>query len=213
MIEIFFLPANFIQTTLFLIIILYWITVLLGAIDMDMFDFDIDVDIDTDVDIDADADVESSNIYGLNRILSFFNLGKVPFMIFLTFLVLPWWFGTVILNHFFGIESFLIGFLLSIPTLIVSLFAAKILTTPFVKIFAALDRENVERDILGSIGEVRIAASDTSTGQADFHIGDAFITIQIRLKEEGEVNRGDHVMIIGDQRKEEFYWVERHTII
>ena len=174
MIEIFFQPANFIQTTLFLIILLYWATVLLGAIDLDALDFDLEVEVDTDVDVDVDGEVESSNIFGLNRILSFFNLGKVPFMIFLTFLILPWWFGVVVINHLFGFSHFIPGVLISIPVLIGSLFVAKILTTPFVKIFAALDKENAETIILGTIGKVRSPATHQSTGQAEFQVGDAY---------------------------------------
>ena len=71
MIEIFFLPSNLIPTTLFLVVLLYWITVLFGALDFDVFDFDIDLD----ADVDADAEMDSSNVFGLNKVLSFFNLG------------------------------------------------------------------------------------------------------------------------------------------
>lgn len=211
MIDIFFLPANLIQTVLFLVIILYWLVVLLGAIDFDVFDFDIDVD--TDIDVDADADMESSNIFGLNKILSFFNLGKVPFMVFLTFLVIPWWFGTIIINHFFGISSFIPGVVISIPVLIGSLFIGKVLTTPFVKIFAALDKDNEERDILGSIGKVRFTASESKTGQADFLIGDATLLLPIRSKEPDTLNKGDLVMIVNDKHKPDYYTVEKHIEI
>lgn len=206
MIHIFFQSANIIPTILFLVIIFYWLTVLIGAVDLDTLDFDLDFD------VDADADVDSSNLFGLNKILVFFNLGRVPFMVFLTFLVLPWWFSTVIVNHWLGIESFIPGLIVLFPMLILSLFAAKFLTMPFVKIFDTLDKENHERDILGTVGEVRISASSEKTGQGEFKLDNAFLSISIRTKE-GDVKIGEKVMIVNDQHKNEYYIVERYTEI
>lgn len=214
MFEIFVHPSNIFLTFLMVLLAFYWLVVLFGAIDVDMidFDFEVDVDVDVDADIDVDTEVESSNIFGLNKILHFFNLGRVPFMVFLTFLVMPWWFGTVIINHLFGITSFVPGFLISLPVLIGALFVAKLLTTPFVKIFDALEKESAERDVLGTIGEVRIGASPTKTGLAEFMLGNAFLELKIRTKE-GEVKTRDKVMIVNDSNKDEYYLVEIHNEI
>lgn len=212
MIHIFFLPANIIVTVLFMVILLYWLVVLFGAVDFDTFDVDFDVEVDTDVDVDVDSEMESSNIFGLNKILHFFNLGRVPFMVFLTFLVIPWWFGVVIINNFFGFEGFIVGLLVTLAVFFPSLFVSKILTTPFVKIFETLDKETSERDVLGTIGTVRMAASDAKTGQAEFHLGDAFLSLKIRTKK-GEANIGEKVMIVNDLNKDDYYVVEQHIEI
>lgn len=211
MIHIFFQASNIVVTILFLVIVIYWLVVLFGAVDFDTFDFDFDLDVDADVDADANADgnMESSNIFGLNKILYFFNLGRVPFMIFLTFLVLPWWFGTVIVNNFLGFESFFPGLLIMIPMFFLSLFVAKFCTTPFVKIFEVLDKENAHRDVLGTIGEVRMMATADKTGQALFKLGGAFLTLDIRVKE-GKANIGEKVMIVNDTNKNDYYVVEQH---
>lgn len=215
MIHIFFQSSNIVVTILFLVIILYWLVVLFGAVDFDTFDFDFDIEVDADIDADVDTDgladgnVESSNIFGLNKILHFFNLGRVPFMIFLTFLVLPWWFGTIIVNNFFGFESFLPGLLITIPMFFLSLFVAKFLTTPFVKIFEVLDKENMHRDVLGTIGEIRMNATEHKTGQAEFKLGGAFLILNVRMNE-GEAKVGEKVMIVSDSKKDEYYVVEQH---
>lgn len=206
MIHIFFQSANIIPTILFLVIIFYWLIVLIGAVDLDTLDFDLELD------VDGDADVDSANLFGLNKILAFFNLGRVPLMVFITFLVIPWWFTTIIVNHWLGIESFIPGLFVLLPMLILSLFAAKFLTMPFVKIFDALDKDNHERDILGTVGEVRITASSERTGQGEFKLDNAFLSINIRTKE-GEVKIGEKVMIVNDQQKNEYYIVERYTEI
>ncbi|MDG1332919.1 MAG: DUF1449 family protein [Crocinitomicaceae bacterium] len=211
MIHIFFQSSNIIVTVLFLVILIYWLVVLFGVLDFDTFDvdFDLEVDVDVDADVDVDTDVDSSNIFGLNKILHFFNIGRVPFMIFLTFLVLPWWFGVIIVNNFLGFEGFLMGLLVTIAVFFGALFVTKILTSPFVKIFDALDKENAQRDILGTIGEVRMMASATKTGQAQFMVGGAFLILDIRTKE-GEAKIGDKVMIVSDSKKDDFYEVEVH---
>ncbi len=210
MIHIFFQASNIIVTVLFLVILIYWLVVLFGVLDFDTFDFDFDIEVDADVDVDAD--VASSNIFGLNKILHFFNIGRVPFMIFLTFLVLPWWFGVIIVNNLLGFEGFLMGLLVTIAVFFGALFVAKILTTPFVKIFDALDKENIQRDILGTIGVVRMSASESKTGQAEFVVGNAFLSLKIRTKE-GGVKIGDKVMIVSDSNKDDFYEVELHIEI
>ncbi|MFK7786194.1 MAG: hypothetical protein AB8B56_13830 [Crocinitomicaceae bacterium] len=214
MIHIFFQASNIIVTILFLVIILYWLVVLFGVLDFDTFDvdFDVDVDVDVDADVDVDSDVDSSNIFGLNKILHFFNLGRVPFMIFLTFLVLPWWFGVILVNNFFGFEGFIMGLLMTIALFFPSLFVSKILTTPFVKIFDALDKESAHRDVLGTIGEVRIKATSSKTGQAQFKLGEAFLALDIRTNN-GEANIGDKVMIVNDSKKDDYYVVEQHIEI
>ena len=212
MIDIFFQASNIIVTVLFLVILIYWLVVLFGVLDFDTFDVDFDVEVDVDADVDMDTDVDSSNIFGLNKILHFFNIGRVPFMIFLTFLVLPWWFGVIIVNNFFGFEGFLMGLLVTVAMFFLSLFVAKILTTPFVKIFDALDKENAHRDVLGSIGEVRMSASELKTGQAEFVLGNAFLSLKIRTKK-GEVKIGDKVMIVNDSNKDDYYLVELHIEI
>lgn len=210
MIHIFFQSANIIVTLLFLVIVLYWLVVLFGVLDFDTIDVDFDIEVDTDIDVDTDVD--SSNIFGLNKILHFFNLGRVPFMIFLTFLVLPWWFGTLIVNNFFGFEGFIMGLLVTVVMFFPSLFVSKILTTPFVKIFDALDKENAHRDVLGTIGEVRMMATTAKTGQAQFKLGGAFLTLDIRTNE-GEAKIGDKVMIVNDSNKDDYYKVELHIEI
>jgi len=133
-------------------------------------------------------------------------------MVFLTFLTIPWWFGTILVNNILGIESFLLGLLILIALLIPCLFVAKILTTPFVKVFSDLDKGNKQSDILGTIGTVRYGASAEKTGQGEFQLDDAFLTLNIRTKK-GTVNRGDSVMVINDKNKDEYYLVEQQIII
>ena len=64
-----FSPANVISSGLLMLVVVYWITVMLGAIDLDFLDFDIDID----GDVDMDADIDQGGLLWLNHILTFFN--------------------------------------------------------------------------------------------------------------------------------------------
>ena len=89
--------VNVFPTFLLIIVVLYWLSVILGAMDLGFLDFDIDADFETDVEIEVefeaemDADAEGGAGGWFMEFLSFFNLGKVPFMVFVSALVLPMW--------------------------------------------------------------------------------------------------------------------------
>ena len=101
---------NIIPTALLIFVLVYWLIVILGAIDTDF------LDIDVDVEADADVDGEFS-VSWFNHVLAFFNLGQVPFVLFLTFLVVPWWAITVLGNHYLGNESFIFSLAVLVPAL------------------------------------------------------------------------------------------------
>ncbi|RMG67737.1 MAG: hypothetical protein D6722_12680, partial [Bacteroidetes bacterium] len=98
-------PPNLPYTILLGLMVVYWLTVIIGAIDLDFLDFDVDVDTDVDVDAEVDTEVEvdgeadgAGGVSGAGWFLttaSFFNLGSVPFMIFMSFLCLSLWVGSV----------------------------------------------------------------------------------------------------------------------
>lgn len=216
-IHIVFSGENLLTTILFLLVLIYWIIVVLGIIDTEFLDFDVDVEVDADLDVDAEIDVDAegssgSDILVLNKILGFFNLGKVPFMIFFTFLVTPLWFLTVMTNNLIGNKSILIGLLITIPIFFICLFIAKILTIPFVKLFTSLEKGDEIDDIIGGVGEVRLSANNQQKGQADVMVGKSFFTIFIKTHKDGEsVKKGDKVLVIDHMKKEGYYIIEKYN--
>lgn len=170
-----FSSVNFIPTTLFMLVAFYWLIVITGVFGADFLDFDVEVEPEIDLEIDADIDGNSaSDLLVLNRVLSFFNLGKIPFMVFLTFLSFPMWVLSLVVNNFLGNTSFILSLLFLFPIFVVSLFIAKFLTMPLIKVFSALEKEDEADDIIGGIGTVRIGATATQKGQADVMVGSSF---------------------------------------
>ena len=124
LIENAFTGVNIIPTVLLILSLIYWLTVIIGIIDLDFFDFDLNIDGDL-----------GNSMEGFQSILAFFNLKEIPIMVLASLISLVFW----ILSMFVKVLPIpvggLINGLLLIPLFIVSLFVAKIITIPLKGIF------------------------------------------------------------------------------
>lgn len=192
-------PANLIITVLAVFILVYWITVIIGILDVDFADFDLDVD----------AEVDGAAVTWLNSVLSFFNLGQVPIMVFFTFLIIPAWAISIITNDFLGNSTFVLGSIVLILALFVSLFIAKILTMPFVKIFGRLSKENGDNEVLvGKVCTVTINARHDKTGQAQVQTGGAPHILNIRTPRGVEMKKEDQGLVLEYLKDKNAYLIE-----
>ncbi len=209
-----FSAVNFIPSTLFMLVVFYWLVVIFGVFGIDFLDFDVEVEPEIDVEIDTDVEGNTaSDLLVLNKVLSYFNLGKVPFMVFLTFLSFPMWVFSLLINNAIGNTSFLLSLLLLIPIFIVSLFFAKIFTIPFIKIFTALEKDDEADEIVGGVGTVRIGATASRKGQADVMVGSSFFTIYIKTHETAETaQKGEKVLILDYIEEKGYYLVEKYNV-
>lgn len=203
--------ANAIPTALLLFVVLYWIIVILGFIGTDFLDIDLDIDADGEADLDVDG--EGVEVSWINNVLQFFNLGKIPLMIWLSFVALPLWFIAVNLNHFLGFEAFLSGLLIFLPSAFVSLFFAKFATWPFVKMFEKLDEDTKAKDLIGRTAIVSSAASSSSRGMAELSYNGSHLRIMIRCHEGQSVKKGDQVLFIRKLNNRGEYLVEPYSSI
>ncbi len=203
------IPAIFLTFVLF-----YWLLVIFGALDISSFDFDVDLDVEAEFDADAAADATGeADISWLNSLLSFFNIDKIPLMVFITFWAIPLWAISIMFNHLIGNESFLISLIFLVPNVIVSALIAKPLTIPFVKIFGALN-ENSEgtQDLLGQIGKVRIGASDSKMGQGDVNIDGSSYRLNIKTRS-GNISKGEQFLVVNYIAEGSFYIAEPYETI
>jgi hypothetical protein len=86
LLNLIFNGANAIPTGLLLFIFLYWIIVIIGLVDTEFLDFDLDIDGEPEFEIEGGV---SGDVSWLNNVLSFFNLGRIPFMIWLSLKARP----------------------------------------------------------------------------------------------------------------------------
>ncbi len=211
---------NIIPTILLMFTLLYGIVVIIGLADMKSIDIDVDADLDVDVDadihvdadVDADTDIHThvdagghGHISWLGEVLTFFNVGQVPFMIVLSFVALPMWVISLLTNYYLGISSFLLATLLLIPNFIVSLFIAKFLTAPFAKFFAQMDGDKTTAEtLLGQIGSVVITVKPDKIGQVELSYEGAKHRIYATCNK-GVINENEKVLIIDYIKDKKYY--------
>lgn len=207
LIDLSFQGANAIPSFLLIFVVIYWLVVMLGAIDLDFFDIDIDVDADgPDIDVGADADF---SISWFNSVLVFFNLAHVPLMIFVSFLVLPMWIISVQLNELMGNTSLLLGLVFLIPNLLVSLFIAKFLTMPFVKVFSKLNQEGeTTTTMIGKICRVILPLNSQSLGQVEVNVEGSNYRISAKTTEDIVMKKGEEGLVIEYHEDGKYYVVE-----
>ena len=201
-----FSAVNIIPTALLCIVLIYWIIVIFGVLDFEFLDFDLDADADVDADVDSDAGSHSgASISLINHVLVFFGMGHIPFMIYLSFLALPMWIMSVAINHYIHNSSFLLSLLFFIPILIVSLFVAKFLTLPFVKIFGKMNKEDGVI-VIGKIATITLPIFENRIGQAEIsYLGDSVI---VKAFSKEEIPRGETVLVVQYDEEKKAYYVE-----
>ncbi|MDX1446277.1 OB-fold-containig protein [Lishizhenia sp.] len=206
--------ANFIASFFLVLVVLYWITVIMGVLDLNFLDVDVEIDMDADVEVEVDADTgvaASGDLSWLMFILRFLNIGRVPLMLWFSFFSLSLWFVQVSINEIFGIESFVFGLLTLIPCIIGCAILAKFLTFPFVKMFASLEKESMSKDLTGSIGKVTLIDTEGKNGQAKVENNQNVHTIYIETKRGSSLIKGDSILVISFNKDQNTYLVEPYA--
>ncbi|MEM6297684.1 MAG: hypothetical protein AAF740_03240 [Bacteroidota bacterium] len=212
-------PTNFIYSLMLLMALLYWVTVFVGVLDIDSLDFDVDIDIDADFDVDVDADVDadtgastSGGSFWLS-VLSFFNLGKVPFMIFFSFLALSLWVGSILFNYYLAQGQpwfWAAGWV--IPNLLIALFITKALTQVVAPVFAdEVNEFATHEDVVGKLGVASLPLDDYSVGEIRVATkAGAPLCLRAQAAQGREISKGDNVLVIFYDAEQKFYLVEPH---
>lgn len=198
--------ANVIPTLLLITIVLYWCTVLIGAAEMDIFDLDLDTD------SGADGHPEGGMEW-LNRLLRFFNLGRIPLMIFLTFLILPLWLFCILVNDMLGFHSLLPGLLTLGLGFWLCMFVAKVLTMPFVALFAKMEEEK-NFSVVGKICTLQSNVNDARIGQAvvEQKGKGAPMMLTVCSRPGTVIKSGDTALVLEYQSDRRCYLVEPYMI-
>lgn len=208
------LPANLLPTALLVFVLLYWLTVIVGVLDFKS----LDLDIDHDTDLHHYGHLPTSEGVGvswLNHALAFFNLGRVPLMVFLSLVVLPWWVGSILINYYLGTSSWLMGVALLVPLLLASLLVAKVLTTPFVRLFASLEKDH-DAGVrpVGKVCTVLLPASSEQMGQASVSLrSGAPLMLNVRAASPAtELRKGDSALVIDYDERRRCYLIEPYEL-
>ena len=202
------LPPNLVATGLLVFVLLYWLTVIVGLLDFKTAD----IHLGGHVDLHADgAHLPSGDSDWLNGALAFFNLGRIPLMVFVSFMALPLWVGSILANYYTGNTSLLLGLGYLLPLLVGSLFLAKFLTLPFVKLFTALEKDHDGGAIaLGKVCTVLLPATTERLGQAAVRIDGAPLMLNVRALS-SPIGKGETALVIDYDAERRCYLIEPYA--
>lgn len=201
--------ANLPYTILLGGILLYWLLVILGALDIDLCDFDFL----SDVDADFDTTVPSESGW-LAGVLQFLNLGQVPTMIVASFMAISLWAGSVILNHYWTIPATWILVALVIPNLVISGVVTHFCARPFRRLFKELNREGDEQlPITGRYGKVITSEVNDHFGQVEIETEGAPLVISARAPAGKSYPKGESVVIVDELSSESSFRVKPLDLI
>lgn len=202
-------PINMPYTMFMMVVLIYWLTVILGVLDFSFLDFDVDVDADVDVDVDADVDADSGGSVGgaLAGILLFFNIGTVPFMIVFSFLIFFMWSASVFANYYLNNESWGLATLMFPAFLIGGLFFAKFATAPFVKMFESMYNDT-DVTVIGKVCLLMESADSEHIAHAKVTNSEGLVQMVNVKTSEGEIiEKGSQVLIISYDEEQKCYIV------
>ncbi|UOQ97289.1 hypothetical protein MUN81_18870 [Hymenobacter sp. 5317J-9] len=203
-------PPNLVATGLLVFVLLYWLTVIVGLLDLKT----VDLDLDDHGHFHHPGDFHHEAAHGswLNGALAFFNLGRIPLMVFLSFVFLPLWVGSILANYYTKNTSWLLGMAFLLPLFVGSLFVAKFLTLPFVKLFTALEKDHDSGAVvIGKVCTVLLPATLTQLGQAAVRIDGAPLMLNVRSTST-PLTKGDTGLIIDFDATRRCYLVEPYHV-
>ena len=205
------LPHQLLLSLLLALVVLYWLLVLLGALDFES-------DLPDDFGGDADAHGgESTHGHGVNTggawlaVGRFLGFSQVPLVVWLSFMVLFLWFGSLALNEWYNPPAdFGRAALLLLPNLVGSLLMTKLVTFPVGKLFKAMsDADSEAEEVIGRTGVVSSTEADASYGQLEISTSSVPLLINVRTQPgAAPLKRGDSATVVSAGPDHLFYFIE-----
>lgn len=211
-----FSPVNIAYSILLIFILLYWIVVLLGIIDLDALDFDVGGDVGLDVggglDVDAGVDVDGDlapdvGVAGGFSMLTFLNVGEVPLMFYASIVGLSMWVVSIQLNAYLANDRLWVAALLFIPNLVFSLLLAKFLVLPAKRLRT---RPDPLTQLEGKMCLVKSSEVTERYGQCEIATGESPLLLNTRTQNGEKLIKGDAAEVVKYMRQQNVYIVTKH---
>lgn len=204
-----------VYTILLGVVVVYWLFVLLGALDIDLLgDADLDGHGHADLHVDGHGhgdghgpgdhpgDADADHAGGLAGIIQTLGLGGVPVTLMLSVLILAAWGFCLGATELLGRAGWL-AFAAPLVSLALAVPVTAGVIRPLRRFFVSLAAPQ-NRDLLGKICTITTLRVDERYGQAEVEDGGAGLIVQVRSTDPGRLNRGDRALIF-DYKDEVFY--------
>ncbi len=195
-----FSPVNVVFTILLLVTGLYWLTVIVGLLDVDIFNIEMpDTEFDPGMDTDGGADIDGVAPGPFRAVLMFFYVGEVPTMILVSVLLLSLWTFSMLGNYYLNPSgSMLIAIPIFLGNLVVSSIVMKILVAPLQRFYTMLNKDyNDPGKIIGRICTViTTQVSREKMGQAEVPTKGAPIILNVLSQDKHVFGKGEEAVVV-----------------
>jgi hypothetical protein len=191
------LPA----TAILAIVVVYWLMVILGAVDIELFDFDIDLDFDG----------EPGDLQGLLGagavVLRFLNIGELPLMLWVSVYAMSFWMTSILWFDESHLESTTTVLQVILRNAVIGLVATKLITQPMLRF---VDRTKVtqHQDLIGQPCEIMTGEVSENYGQARIATGESPLLINVRTRN-GVLVKSDHAHIVDYDDERHVFFIEK----
>ncbi len=189
---------NIIPTMLLGLILIYWITVIIGALDIDFFDIDLG---------DVDSEAVTGPIHG---ILVFLNIADLPFMVVLSVFSLVFWTISMMMHIVPFQLSVIISGILFIPYILISVIITKVITQPLKILFKDAYKPGIEKsEVEGNLCTLLCDLSSGKLGQAEVVRGITSIVINVKIGDCENIRKGEKALVIKKDKDKNFYIINK----
>lgn len=184
--DIFTFPTIF-YGGLLILVILYWLSAVVGVIDIEALEGDLDIDTDS----------EASGLAGW---LTKFKLDGIPLTMTASLVILVSWVLCFLAVHFIypllpgGWVQIAMGFWILLITPVIAAMLISPLLQPLKPLFQTLPEKSAA-DLVGQYAVVRSGKVTATMGEADFQDGGAGLILKIRSEEPNQIKRGNRVKL------------------
>lgn len=205
------------------ITLLYWVFVILGALDIDLFHADADIDGAAGVDGGGgdvgDAGGEAGDgdghegAEGVSSFLSPLSLRRVPLTISLSFIFVISWSICLLATYYLGpvipggMPTWLFGILVLGGSIIASLPLTAIVITPLAPVFT-VHHAKAALDNVGATCTVTTGRVDHDFGQAKITDNGLELVIPVRCDRDNQFQRHDRALVIDYDKQRHAYLIE-----
>jgi hypothetical protein len=181
------------------IALVYWLFVLLGALDLDLLggghhDVDLGGGHDVGGGGDAGGDADAGDVDG-GGVWHSLGLGAVPITISVSMIVLVCWCASLLSTTYIAGDSSWIRIILFPLVIIVAFPVASLLVRPLAPVFK-IKEGKFNADYVGSLCTITTNSVDAGFGFANIEDGHSLVQIAVRCDKPGKLARGDKALII-----------------
>jgi len=194
-------PPNLPFTILLILIMLYWLFVIIGAIDLEFFD----------VDLSADGDMDAGDSF-FTSFMQLLKMGDAPIMAAVSIMALIAWTSSMVYNHYLNFDHQ--GWIAAgvIALIFLSSFFITIMITRLLnKIFGPFNSEKGEmQSSMYKMGTVLTSEVNPDFGQVEIQTHGAPVTINARTPDDLVFLKGEKVLVYDEDREKGVYFVDRY---